>query len=77
MSDKFSNLTDTEIACNAFIQALGQGITVNEGARNIYRAFGHDVILTPDDQLIEITDAPAVEHADGRKYKADGTVYDE
>lgn len=52
-----------------------QGATASEGALNILRAFGHNVILTPDDCIIEITEAPAIELPGGRKYKADGTVY--
>lgn len=55
----------------------GTGVSAVEAHYNWLRCCGHNVILTPDDEIIEVTDAPAIEYPDGRKYKADGTVYDE
>lgn len=72
---KFSDET-LEAYSNALTAFHASLPTTNEACRNWLRAFGHDVILIPDDQIIEITDAPAIELADGRKYREDGTVYD-
>lgn len=42
------------------------GMTANEAAANFYRAFGTEVVLTPDNVLLFVEDAPAVEFPDGR-----------
>lgn len=71
-----NNHDELEHGMDAIIQAFGQGLSAKEAFFHLLRATKHDVILTPDDEIITITDAPAIELPDGRKYKADGTVYD-
>jgi hypothetical protein len=74
---EFPSQDDTFKSAIGLIEAFGKsGVTTAQGACNLLRAFGHDVILTPDDEIITIADAPAIELADGRKYKQDGTPYE-
>lgn len=70
MNDKDDD--SLEAKCNALAAAIyASGVSTVD----FLRAWGHDVIETPDGEICNIVDAPAIELPDGRKYRTNGTPY--
>lgn len=61
-------MIDAEEFANAMAQV---GASAGISVVDFLRAFGHDVIKTPDGEICSIVDAPSVE------FRRDGLIFDE